>query len=450
MNLKEINSIYFLGIGGIGMSALARYFLWVGKKVSGYDKTSTQLTQELEKEGIDIHYEDNPLLIAKEVDLIIYTPAIPATDKEFVFLKNSGKPMLKRAEVLGLISREVPTIAIAGTHGKTTITTMIAHIMHTAGVECSAFMGGISTNLNSNFLASENPSWIVAEADEYDRSFLHLHPEIALISSMDADHLDVYSSLNNMEDSFIQFVKKLRTGGALLVHNSLSNLSGLQQNSYTYGLNPPASFVATDIMMKDGKFSWNLLSDSVTTAMSLAMPGKHNLENALAAVGVCLLAGVNVEHIKNGLLTYKGVKRRFEVLVNNSRKVYIDDYAHHPKELKACINSARGMFPQKKITGIFQPHLFTRTRDFAEGFAQALELLDQAAVMDIYPARERPIEGINAWYILDKMKHENKKYLSDTEVLDFVKEDTSEVLLTMGAGNIDRFVDPIKKIVELC
>jgi UDP-N-acetylmuramate--alanine ligase len=450
MNLIGINKIYFLGIGGIGMSALARYFLWIGKKVAGYDKSRSDITKQLEKEGAVIHYKDNPELIPDDLDLIIYTPAIPKTDQEYLYLKSSGVPMLKRAEVLGMISREVNTIAVAGTHGKTTITTMIAHIFKASGVEISAFMGGISQNYNSNFLVSSSPKWMVVEADEYDRSFLHLNPLIGVISSMDADHLDVYGNLQNLEESFKLFIKEIHKKGALVSHVGLDQLAGLHPNLYTYGFDPGADFFADKVRIEFGQMVWELKGESGMDEYTLGVPGMHNLENAIAAAGVAMLAGIDVRDIKKALRNYKGVKRRFDIRVKNDNVIFIDDYAHHPKEIKACISSVKDMFPGKRVTGIFQPHLFSRTRDFADEFAESLNILDEVAIMDIYPARELPIEGVNATFLLNKISVDNKLYVPDSELLNYVSKNDFEVLVTMGAGSIDQYVEPIRILLERC
>jgi UDP-N-acetylmuramate--alanine ligase len=450
MDIKNIHNIYFLGIGGIGMSALARYFNWVGKKVSGYDKICTDLTMALENEGMMVQYEKThtPEMIPANIDLVVYTPAVSLNDKWFLAVKETGAAMVKRAEVLGMISRDIPTIAIAGTHGKTTITTMVAHILKTAGIEFSAFMGGISTNYNTNFLASANPKWVVVEADEYDRSFLHLHPQIALVTSMDPDHLEVYNNIESIKDAFERFTENITEKGHLIVNEKLPPFT--HKNQYTYGFGAQAHFCVKNLRLEYGQFFWDVNTSSGDWEFTLGMPGKHNVENAVAASAIATLAGASVDHIRKALRSYKGVKRRFEIHIKNERVVFIDDYAHHPAEIRACVNSARELFPDKKITGIFQPHLYSRTRDLADDFAKSLSLLDEVVITDIYPARELPIEGINAGFLLEKINNSNKKYIHESELLGFISKQEFELIITMGAGDIDRMVEPITIILERC
>ncbi len=445
MDVNRINSIYFLGIGGIGMSALARYFLWCGKTVCGFDRQETPLTRVLVKEGVQIHYTESPSSIPAATDMVVYTPAIPVTNKEYVHLRSTKIPMYKRAEVLGMISRTVPTIAVAGTHGKTTVTTMLAHIFKVAGENFSAFMGGISVNYDTNFLGSVHPQWIIAEADEYDRSFLQLNPRIAIVTSMDADHLDIYGSADKLDESFRLFVKNIDSEGSLIVHNSLEKLSAMHPRQRDYGLSLPAHFGVENIELKSGKYHFDFVYDGQVYRFELGMAGRHNLENALAAAAAATEVGINPEIIGKALASYRGVKRRFEIHIQTPQLTYIDDYAHHPRELTACIESAREFFPGKKISGIFQPHLYSRTRDFADDFAQALDLLDEVILLDIYPARELPIEGVSSSMLLDKIKGTNKRLLDDDQLLDYIEKERFEVLLTMGAGNIDKYVEPIKE-----
>ncbi|MFN3557169.1 MAG: UDP-N-acetylmuramate--L-alanine ligase [Bacteroidales bacterium] len=449
MDLNSLNSIYFLGIGGIGMSALARYFKWQGKKVSGYDKVRSPLCMELEQEGMEIHYSDRPEDVPAGIDLVVYTPAVPKSNAVFVFLQSSGIRMLKRAEMLGVISATVPAIAIAGTHGKTTITSMIAHIFKVAGIEISAFMGGISVNYNTNFLGSENPRWVIVEADEYDRSFLHLKPHIAIISSMDADHLDIYGTTREMEESFSLFAKQVHPDGALITHQSLGKLKEIHPAQKDYGLSLPACFGLESVELTHGRYHAVLEASGEKIPFSFGIPGRHNLENAIAAFAASLLAGVPPEIVASALASYKGVKRRFEIHLQTPHKVYVDDYAHHPREIEACIRSAREFFPGRTLTGIFQPHLFSRTRDLAEGFAQALDTLDEVILLDIYPARELPIEGVDANLILKKMKNPRKQYVADHDLLSFLAQRPVDVVITMGAGDIDRFVLPLKELLQV-
>ncbi|TVQ08676.1 MAG: UDP-N-acetylmuramate--L-alanine ligase [Bacteroidetes bacterium] len=448
MELANVNKVYFLGIGGIGMSALARYFLWLGKDVSGYDRTKTDLTLELEKEGADINYEDRAGLIPENLDMIIYTPAIPQNSQQFEFLLKTGVPMYKRAHVLGVIAKNNFTIAVAGTHGKTTITTMLAHIFKTAGMNFMALAGGISTNYNTNFVVSGSPHYVIVEADEYDRSFLHLHPNITVITSVDADHLDVYGSMEQVEDTFKLFVKNLKPGGVLLTHQNIGILKEIVPGQQTYSIAGIADYTLEDITISEGKYSCKMKHGKDSIPVKFGGAGRHNLENALAAAAVSLNAGIQWEDIQAALTNYRGVKRRFEIILKTDKVVYIDDYAHHPREIKACIDSAIEMFPGRKITGVFQPHLFSRTKDFADGFAEALDRLDRVVVLDIYPARELPLEGVSARIITDRIQKAEKHFLHDNELLKFIEQNDFEVLITMGAGDIDKFVKPIKELLK--
>ncbi len=448
MDLAKVHKVYFLGIGGIGMSALARYFLWLGKEVSGYDKTKTELTLELEQEGADINYEDLAGLIPENLDMVVYTPAIPQNSQQFEFLLKTGVPMYKRAYVLGMIARNSFTIAVAGTHGKTTITTMLAHIFKTAGMKFMALAGGISSNYNTNFVVSGTPRYVIVEADEYDRSFLQLHPDITLITSVDADHLDVYGSVQQVEDSFKLFVKNLKQGGVLITHKKTGVLKDLVPGQKTYSVDENADYFIKDIEVKEGRYSCMIHVEKNSFPLQFGGSGRHNLENALAAAAVSLNTGIQPEDIQRALNNYRGVKRRFEIVLKTDKVVYIDDYAHHPKEIKACIDSAIEMFPDKKITGIFQPHLYSRTRDFADGFAEELDKLDRVVILDIYPARELPIKGVTAQIILNRIKKAEKYFVQDNELLRFIEQNDFEVLITMGAGNIDKYVKPIKERLE--
>jgi UDP-N-acetylmuramate--alanine ligase len=456
MDFTQIKTIYFLGIGGIGMSALARYFLYLGKDVYGYDRTTTDLTLQLENEGAHIVYFDEIKSLPPNIDLVIYTPAIPKESQIFTYLQESGVPILKRAQVLGVIAQNHKTIAVAGTHGKTSITAMLAHLFKSAGIDFVAFLGGISTNYKSNFLISGQPQWVIVEADEYDRSFLSLNPDIAIISSVDADHLDVYGSVDVLEESFRLFAGQIKSEGVLIAKNTISALNGVAKKHVTYNLSDKADFFASDISVVDGKYSCKLhfpeklLNSNAAGNISVLFgwAGLHNLENAVAAGAAAFLAGISMENIKAGLATFHGVKRRFETIVITERITYIDDYAHHPKEIAACIHSVRELFPDKKIAAIFQPHLFSRTRDLAVEFGEALSMLDDVVVMDIYPAREKPIDGINAFSILNHIKGSRKSHLNTGEIFDYVRKGSFDVLLTLGAGNIDNLVTPIKEILQ--
>lgn len=449
MNINNIHSIYFLGIGGIGMSALARYFMWQGKSVAGYDRTETPLTRQLESEGAKVHYREDVTQIPLNVDLVVYTPAVPANNAEFAFLRSRNVPVFKRAEILGFISASIPTIAVAGTHGKTTVTSILAHIFKTAGMDFSAFMGGISTNYNTNFLGSENPAWIIAEADEYDRSFLHLKPQIAVVTSLDPDHLDIYGTFDNLQESFRLFTENVPAGGNVIVHRSLETLAQSHNGRLDYDLDAQADFHMNDVKLSDGRYHCKMNFRNENYDFDFSVPGRHNLENAMAAAAVSMLAGISWDVIKEALSTFKGVKRRFEIHINRPGRAYVDDYAHHPDEIIACIAAAREFFPGKKLTGIFQPHLYSRTRDFADGFAKALDLLDEVVLMPVYPARELPLEGVNSELIFHMLKSNKKLLVKDEDLLKYIENNEFEVLITMGAGNIDQFVEPIKERLEL-
>jgi UDP-N-acetylmuramate--alanine ligase len=464
--MKEYDYIYFLGIGGIGMSALARYFKSQGKFVCGYDKTPTALTAELIFEGIEIHFEENVnLLPIKFIEaihndrakvLIILTPAVPTNHSEYSFFMGLGLTIKKRAEILGLVTSAVNTIAVAGTHGKTTTSSLITHILKTANFDPSAFLGGITKNYNSNFLLSANKlaatakdAIIVVEADEYDRSFLTLFPETTLITSVDADHLDIYGDETHVIETFNLFANQCKQN--LIIKESIAAKFNTTKKITTYSItNTTANFYAKNITINDGNYYFDIVTPSNTiTKCTIGLPGMHNVENAVGATAVAVAAGVDVETIKLSLASFTGVKRRFDYQIRRKDFVYIDDYAHHPEELKATINSVREMYPGKKITGIFQPHLFTRTRDFADGFASSLDLLDECILLEIYPARELPIEGVNSKMLLDKMNIANKYICSKDDLLSKLKQNKLEVLLTLGAGDIDNFVEPITKLFDV-
>ncbi len=459
MNILGYKLYYFLGIGGIGMSALARFFKHHGKEVNGYDKTATALTAELIEEGIQCHfYEDLENLIntlkhySKEEVLVIYTPAVPINHSEFCYLKEKAYTIQKRSEVLGEITKQYKTIAIAGTHGKTTTTTLVTHLLKSAGLNCFSFMGGISKNYHSNLVlgdaAQPNPLFIV-EADEYDRSFLTLEPYISLITSVDADHLDIYGDDSSVKEGYRLFAKKLKPGGILLVKKNVDNDLGLTEHRLIYSLNLDTEYRAESISVVDGRFVFDVKSPvEDIPAVLLGLPGLHNVENSIAAVAIAQQLGVKGEVIKEALRSFKGVKRRFDYRVNTTNCIYIDDYAHHPEELKATILSVKRLHPGKKITGIFQPHLFSRTRDFVNEFALSLSLLDECILMDIYPAREKPITGVNSEWLLEHINIENKKCLNKAELLTDLSLNKREVLLTMGAGDIDKLIEPIEKLLQ--
>jgi UDP-N-acetylmuramate--alanine ligase len=460
MDIKNIKTAYFLGIGGIGMSAIARYFNHLGIKVMGYDKTPTSLTNELIIEGIDIHFDDNVEIainyqLSTDNCLVVLTPAIPANHHEWTWFKNNGFTILKRSQVLGLISQNHQTIGVAGTHGKTTTSTLIAHILKQSSVDCSAFLGGISTNYNTNLLLANQPinqstnqPIVVIEADEFDRSFLTLFPTIAIITSTDADHLDIYGEHNELKKSFLDYTNRLVSGGTLIIKKELDLINDVNVNYITYSVESEADVYAKNIVITKGNYSFDLVyKGTEINNLQLGIPGLHNVENAVAACAACLMCGVTELELRNALIGFKGVKRRFEYIIKNDSQIYIDDYAHHPEELRAIISSVKNMFPSNEIVVAFQPHLFSRTRDFVDGFAESLSLANEVFLLDIYPARELPIEGITSKIIFDKIT--SKKHLvSRDELLEAVKKNIPKVFLTLGAGDIDLLINPIKEILE--
>jgi len=450
MNLNNLHMVYFLGIGGIGMSALARYFHQAGVMVAGYDRVKTALTAELEKEGITIHYDDDPSMLPSAIDLAVLTPAIPWNHNELNQLKNQGTPVLKRSEVLGLLTQGKSTLAVAGTHGKTTVSSMLAHIMHSSGIRVSAFIGGIMKNYNSNVVLEENPSWYIVEADEYDRSFLTLNPEIAIITAMDADHLDIYGDHGRLREAFLEFSKKIPDGGYLVINEKAGELPAGHINSITYGFSPDSPAHIDDYRIEDHHFVFSASGpgDFKLHEVRLQTPGRFNIENALAAAYAAFLAGCSTIDIKHALESYTGVKRRFDYRVRTQDTVYIDDYAHHPEELKACILAVKELYPGKKVTGIFQPHLYSRTRDFAGEFAASLELLDEIILLDIYPARELPIEGVDSRMILDQISRVPGMICHKEDVPRVIAGKNPEVLLTLGAGDIDLLVEPLQQLLN--
>jgi UDP-N-acetylmuramate--alanine ligase len=459
MQILNYKLYYFLGVGGIGMSALARYFNHYGKTVYGYDKTQSNLSIQLEDEGIHIHYDDDVVLLKKiiagyekEEILFIYTPAIPKNHEELVFLQQKEFKLQKRAWVLGEITKQFKTIAIAGTHGKTTTTTLVAHILKTGGINCFAFLGGISQNYNTNLLlgeANDTNAFVVVEADEYDRSFLTLHPYISVITSVDPDHLDIYGDKNAMHESYTQFASQTQKDGCLIVKKTVDNDLNIKDKRLIYSLNLDTDFSANSINIVDGEFCYNINSiiESISH-VAIGLPGLHNVENSIAAVAVAQKIGIKGDVINKALRSFKGVKRRFDYRVKSNSIVYIDDYAHHPEELTAAISAAKQLYPDKIITGIFQPHLFSRTRDFADGFAKSLDLLDVCVLLEIYPARELPINGINSQMLIEKMTIENKFLVKKENVVEFLKSRKNEVVMTLGAGDIDSLIEPIEKYLK--
>ena len=431
------------------MSGLARYFCQLGCIVCGYDKTPTDLTDELRNEGIQVIFEDCSELVPKsfrdtdEGTLVIYTPAIPKDSEILNFFQKKGFELYKRSQVLGLISKSKFTIAVAGTHGKTTTSCMVAHILKDSGKDCSAFLGGIASNYQTNVLFGKNDI-VVVEADEYDRSFLTLYPDTAIITSMDADHLDIYGDHAQLTESFKLFAGQIKNGGTLIHHKGLPLDGGL-----TYGIDGGADANASNIRIQNGDFYFDFANSQTSiTNIKMGIAGTHNIDNAVAAIEATLRLGVNPDLVKAALGSFKGVKRRFEYIVKNEQHIYIDDYAHHPEELRACISSVKKLYPNKKLTTIFQPHLFSRTRDFADGFAEVLDMSDELIMLDIYPARELPIEGVDAEMILGKMQSTNKRKCGKQEAIELIKSEKPELLLTVGAGDIDQLVQPLKTVLE--
>ncbi len=457
MQLNKYDTVYFLGIGGIGMSALARWFKYLDYRVAGYDRTVTPLTQQLHKEGIDIHFEDRidmiPAKLNKEKTLVVYTPAIPKDHKEFNYLKNNEYIILKRSEVLGLITKEYKTIAVAGTHGKTTTSSLIAHVLKTAKMNMVAFLGGVTTNYASNLVIEGEPgskTIVVAEADEFDRSFLRLFPSMAVITSMDADHLDIYGAHESLVQSFKDFLGQIKSGGNLVIHESIESVATqlTKLKVSTYGMSQ-GQFFADQITTEGGFFEFDLVSENLKIErISLGVPGFHNMENAIAAAIVAHELGVDADTIKEALGSFKGVKRRFEFIIRREDLVYIDDYAHHPTEIEAFLKSLRSMYKGRKITVIFQPHLYTRTRDFAEGFSKSLSLADEVLLMDIYPAREEPIPGVDSDMLFKSISSKVKMRCNKADLMSKLGKMDFEVLATVGAGDIDTFVNPIKEYLS--
>ena len=452
LNFTDIKQVYFLGIGGIGMSALARYFASRGIAVSGYDRTSTELTLQLEKEGIAVHYDDNPAKLPSDLNiadsLIVYTPAVPASHQELNVLIDRGFGIHKRSEVLGIICNSRRTIAVAGTHGKTSVSTMTAHILKSSTIGCAAFMGGISKNYKTNLLLDDTGSeWIVAEADEFDRSFLQLKPELAVITSMDADHLDIYGSHEKVIESFNLFAGQIKAGGALVLKKGLSvndEIAGIRK--FTYSITENADFCAKNIELKDGFYQFDLKTPTFRIEkLVLNYPGLLNVENSVAASALAILAGVSPEEIRQALATYSGVKRRFDIQLNNGTFVLIDDYAHHPEELRATIQSVRDVYKGRTLTGVFQPHLYSRTKDFAAGFAKSLDLLDEVVLLDIYPARELPMEGVTSDLIFKQINNTNKILCAKSDLKELAGSFKPGIVLMMGAGDIDTLVEEVKE-----
>lgn len=459
IELKNFKQAYFLGIGGIGMSALARWFKQNGFWVGGYDKTPSPLTDELRKEGIEIHFEDNIDLIPdfiksqKDTTLVVLTPAIPADQMELNFFRNEGFLIQKRSQVLGIISQNCFTVGVAGTHGKTTTSTLIAFLLREAGYGCTAFLGGISANYQTNFLLSEKSledSFMVLEADEFDRSFLTLFPNIAVLTSTDADHLDIYGDSETIQEAYANYVFQIKRNGKLFQNNKITRTfelrSGVEVKKYGIGGD---DISAENIKPNGFGFDFDLRVNLTNYGtFHLPLPGFHNVENALAALSVVNSLGVSYENLRTILPNFKGIKRRFELIYSSENRVLIDDYAHHPTEIDAAILAARALYPTKKLGVVFQPHLFSRTRDFANGFSNSLNSVDTLWLLDIYPAREKPIAGVTSKLILDRVDISEKSLISKDELAETVAHSDCEVILMLGAGDIDRLVRPVAEAIS--
>lgn len=456
MDINSIKSVYFIGAGGIGMSAIVRYFLSKGKNVAGYDSTKSNLTEKLIEEGADIHYEDNPSIIPqtfkdKENTLVIYTPAIPKSHKELIFFQENGFEIQKRAQVLGMITKTEKGLCVAGTHGKTTTSTMTAHLLHQSEIGCNAFLGGISKNYKTNLLLSEKSDYVVIEADEFDRSFHWLTPFATVITSTDSDHLDIYGTREAYLESFRKYTSLVRPDGCLIVKKGIELDINVQNGVkvYSYGINE-GDFHADNIRIGNGEIVFDFISPICNiNDIQLGVPVYVNIENGIAAMALAQIAGVKSEEIKKAMPTFGGVDRRFDFKIKDKNHVFLSDYAHHPAEIKQSISSIKMLYPEKKITVAFQPHLFTRTRDFYKDFAESLSVADEVLLLDIYPARELPIEGVSSKLIFDNIKENvDKRMCKKDELLNIIKEENIEVLITLGAGDIDNLVPQIYDIIN--
>lgn len=446
MNLNQIHNVYFVGIGGIGMSNLARYFNNLGKNVCGYDKTPSALTNELIESGIAIHFEDSIDLIPKdfyvENTLVIITPAVPKTHSEWNYFLERDFQVKKRAEVLGIITKDTFCFAVAGTHGKTTTSSILGHILYESGADVTAFIGGIVENYNSNLIGSGKTVTVV-EADEFDRSFLHLHPNIACITSMDADHLDIYGTSEAIEASFIEFASKVEDKSKLFITKELP-LEGI-----TCAVNDEAVFKAVNVRIGNGSYVFDVQTPTeVIKDLNFGLPGKHNLMNALMAIAMANIFGTPTDAIAKAIASFKGIKRRFSYQIKTEKLVYIDDYAHHPTEINAVHQAVSELYPNQKVLAIFQPHLFSRTRDFADDFAKSLSAFDEVVLLDIYPARELPMEGINSQWLMGKMTNKNKQIVSKSDLIPIILASEASVIVTIGAGDIGELVPSIKKAIN--
>ncbi|MEH1008768.1 UDP-N-acetylmuramate--L-alanine ligase [Winogradskyella sp. ECml5-4] len=444
MNFGKVNNVYFIGVGGIGMSAIARYFVANGKQVSGYDKTPTEITNSLEEIGVTIHFEDDIKAVSEvflnpENTLVVYTPAIPKNHSEFNYFKDNGFNVLKRSAVLGEITKQTVCLAVAGTHGKTTTTSILGHLLHVCNVPVTAFLGGISENYNSNLIINGTEVTVV-EADEFDRSFLTLSPDLACITSMDADHLDIYGNAEALVSTFKEFSECIKPNGKLFIKN------GLPLKGITYGIEDDSDYCAQNISIANGSYVFDVKTPSgIYKNFKFSLPGRHNLSNAIIALAMAAEYGCSYEELAKGLETYQGVKRRFTYQIKTDDFVFIDDYAHHPEEINAVHQAVREMYPDKKVLAIFQPHLFSRTKDFVDGFAESLSKFDELLLLDIYPARELPIEGVTSKWLLDKIENSNKKLIQKTEIINEIKKSEAQIVLTIGAGDIGVEVKHIKE-----
>ncbi len=456
MNINDIKSVYFVGIGGIGMSAIARYFLSKGIFVAGYDKTPSNLTEELQKEGAEIHYEEDEALIPecckdKDTTLVIYTPAIPSDHKELVYFEQNGFDIEKRAQVLGALTKAYKGLCVAGTHGKTTTSTMAAHLLHQSKVDCNAFLGGISKNYKTNYILSDKSEYVVIEADEFDRSFHHLTPFISVITATDPDHLDIYGTKNAYLESFTKYTSLIQPGGALILHKGLEMKPALQDGVRLYEYSrDEGDFHAENIRIGNGEIFFDFVSPFGNIKdIQLGVPVSINIENGIAAMALAQMSGVSNEEIKAGMLSFGGVDRRFDFKIKNDKIVFLSDYAHHPAEIKQSALSIKELYKNRKVTALFQPHLYTRTRDFYKDFASSLSLLDEVILVDIYPAREQPIPGVTSELIYNNLRPGIKKQMCHRdEIIDIIKNNEFDVLISLGAGDIENLVPEITEILS--
>ena len=448
MNLSNIHNVYFIGIGGIGMSAIARYFVANGKQVAGYDRTETALTKTLQQLGIQIHFNEDVSAIDskyknQEQTVVVYTPAVPRTHSELMFFNDNDFEVYKRSEILGAITQQTYCLAVAGTHGKTTTTSMLGHLLNYCGAPVTAFLGGISENYNSNLILNGTEITVV-EADEFDRSFLTLSPDLACITSMDADHLDIYGDASELKKSFKDFTNCIKPNGKLLVKN------GLPLNGITYGIEDSSDYAAQNVKINTGSYVFDFKTPLQTYKdFRLSLPGRHNLSNAIIALAMAVEYGCPLDQLAKGLASYKGVKRRFTYQIKTDGFVFIDDYAHHPEEINAVYDAVREMYPSKEVLAVFQPHLFSRTKDFADEFAQSLSKFDEIILLDIYPARELPVEGISSNWLLSKIKNPNKRLIQKSELISEIKNSNAQIVLTIGAGDIGEEVERIKEALSI-